>query len=227
VKGPLIGLLALGAFGAALADDGAAHDWSGPYAGAQIGYAFADTSSFTTNLVGTFPVPFDYESDGVLGGGHAGYNLQFGQVVLGIEGDIEAADISDRQDVFLYNVTYSSETTSDFAASIRARAGFTFDRLLIYGTAGVAWGRVKIAYSCDVCVVEAGATSTLDDTRSGWTAGGGVEYSLTPDISMRLDYRHTDLGSTRLIDVEQVADYHGNNFSYDAVRFGLSYGFSR
>lgn len=228
MKISLIALVSLlGVCGAppAFAQQASTTDWSGAYLGAQLGYGFGNTSSVTTNLVGTFPVPFDYSSDGALGGVHAGYNFQSGSFVLGIEGDAEVAAIEDQQSVYIYDVTYSSKTTADFVASLRARSGVAFDRLLIYGTGGVAFGQVEIAYDCDACVSEAGAASTLDDLRVGWTAGVGAEYSLTSDISLRLEYRYTDLGSKRLIDVEQVADYHDNRFTFGAVRFGASFHF--
>jgi outer membrane immunogenic protein len=223
----LIALLSLGALGTApvFAQPISGSDWSGLYLGAQFGYEIANTNSVTTNLVGTFPVPFDYTSDGVVGGGHAGYNFQFGRFVLGVEGDAEAAALAGQQAVNAYGVTYVSRTTSDFDASIRARGGFAFNQFLIYGTGGVAWGQVKIAYSCAGCVSAAGANSTLDDVRTGWTAGAGAAYRLTRNVSLNLEYRHTDLGSKRLIDPVEVADYHQNSFTSDAMRLGVSLHF--
>lgn len=224
-----VALLMLAMLGAApaSAQDFSARDWSGPYLGAQIGYGRGDMSSVTTNLVGTFPVFFDYASDGVLGGARAGYNFQAGRLVLGIEGDVEAAGLSGRQATPAYGVVYDSETTADFLASIRARGGFAFDRVLLYVTGGVAWGNVKTEYSCDGCVSAAGATSTIEDIRVGWTVGGGAEYSVAPNVSLSLEYRYTDLGAERLVDVAQVADYQQKNFTIDTVRLGFSFRFPR
>jgi outer membrane immunogenic protein len=224
---PLIALLPIVALGAApaLAQDLPVANWAGPSLGAQLGYGFANTSSVTTNLVQTFPVPFDYGSNDVLGGVHAGYNFQFGHFVFGAEGDVEASAISGQQPVNLYGVIYTSQTTNDFDASVRARAGVAFDRLLLYGTGGVAWGRVKIAYSCNLCVAAAAATSTLDDVRMGWTVGVGAEYSLTRNVSLNFEYRYTDFGYERLIDTFEVADYHDNHVTLNALRLGMSYHF--
>jgi outer membrane immunogenic protein len=171
--------------------------WSGPYLGAQFGYGFGRMSSYSTNLVGTFPVPHESKPDGVLGGLHAGYDFQTGRFVFGLEGDIEAAALDGRTAVDAFSVTYTSRTTSNFDASIRERAGIVFDQFLLYGTGGVAWGQVKIAYGCDGCVSAAGATSTLNDIRAGWTAGVGAEYRVNPDLSLRIEYRYTDLGEKR------------------------------
>lgn len=198
-------------------------NWSGPYLGAQFGYGFGEMNSYSTNLVGTFPVPHNGKPTGVLGGVHAGYNLQSGYLVYGLEGDIEAAALNGKTAVDAFAVTYTSRTTSDFDASIRGRVGIAFDQFLFYGTGGVAWGQVRIAYGCDGCVSAAGATSTLDDLRTGWTAGIGAEYRVDPNLSLRAEYRYTDLGKKRLIDVAQVADYHDNRFNFSAIRLGVSY----
>jgi len=167
-------------------------------------------------------LPLGTPPGGALGGGHAGYNFQSGNFVLGVEGDAEAAAISGQQAVYAYGVTYGSKTTSDFDASVRARGGFVFNQFLLYGTGGMAWGQVKIAYSCGGGVSAAGATSTLDDIRLGWTIGTGAEYGLTRNISLNLEYRFTDLGSERLVDTIQVADYHQNSFTSNAIRLGIS-----
>ncbi len=64
---------------------------------------------------------------------------------------------------------------------MRGRLGYAYDRYLIYGTGGVAFGDIK----------NAGASTT----RTGWTLGAGIEAALTSNVTGRLEYRHTDLGS--------------------------------
>lgn len=96
--------------------------------------------------------------DGVLVGAHAGYNWQFNQFVVGAEGD----------------ATWTDWGSTDSTASLRLRGGFAIDRLLAYGTAGVAF-------------------QDFDDT--GWVAGAGVEYALTNNLSVGLEYLHYDFDS--------------------------------
>ena len=64
---------------------------------------------------------------------------------------------------------------------MRGRLGYAYDRYLLYGTGGVAFGDIK----------NAGASTT----RTGWTLGAGIEAALTTNVTGRVEYRYTDLGS--------------------------------
>lgn len=105
-------------------------------------------------------------TDGWLGGAFAGYNFQVSpNVVVGVEGDI----------------TGTNRTTNSWDSSIRGRLGYAYDRYLFYGTGGVAFGDIK--------------NSGMSKTKTGWTLGAGIEAALTSNLTGRLEYRHTDLGS--------------------------------
>ncbi len=104
-------------------------------------------------------------SDGWLGGAFAGYNFQVTpNWVAGIEGDIVG----------------SGKKTNGWDSSLRARLGYAYDRYLLYGTGGLAFGDIK----------NGGATAT----RTGWAIGAGVEAALTSNVTGRFEYRYTDLG---------------------------------
>lgn len=118
-------------------------------------------------------------SDGFVGGGFAGYNFQVSpNVVVGVEGD----------------VTGTNRSTNDWDATVRGRLGYAYDRYLFYGTGGVAFGDIK----------NAGASKT----KTGWTLGAGIEAALTSNLTGRLEYRHTDLGSATVggSSITQTAD---------------------
>lgn len=105
-------------------------------------------------------------SSGFVGGGFGGYNFQLNpNWVVGLEGDIVA----------------TNKDTNSWDATVRGRLGYAYDRYLIYGTGGVAFGDIK-----------SGGSST---TRTGWTLGAGIEAALTSNVTGRLEYRHTDLGT--------------------------------
>ena len=105
-------------------------------------------------------------SDGWLGGAYAGYNFQVNpNWVVGLEGD----------------VTATGKSSNGWDSTLRGRVGYAYDRFLLYGTGGVAFGDIK----------HAGASTT----RTGWTIGAGVEAALTSNMTGRLEYRHTDLGT--------------------------------
>ena len=81
------------------------------------------------------------------GGGTIGYNLQLGQVVLGVEGDISRANIDERGDCtaafgtlgVLQGVTSSCHTNVDWFATLTSRVGVAVDHALWYVKGGLAW----------------------------------------------------------------------------------------
>jgi outer membrane immunogenic protein len=105
-------------------------------------------------------------SAGWMGGAYAGYNFQVDpNWVLGIEGDVTAA----------------SKSSNSWDSTVRGRIGYAYDRYLFYGTGGVAFGDIK--------------NNGASVTRTGWTAGLGVEAALTQNVTGRIEYRYTDLGT--------------------------------
>jgi outer membrane immunogenic protein len=66
--------------------------WTGIYIGGQIGYAWGSQSVSYGDGLG-FSSGFGYSADGVIGGGHVGYNVQLSQVVFGLEGDVDGASL--------------------------------------------------------------------------------------------------------------------------------------
>lgn len=140
----------------------------------------------------------DYNRSGIVGGAHIGYNFQpMGPLVLGVEGDIEGSSISN----------------SGLRASVRGRAGVAFDRALIYATGGVAWAQTKFDYWVPPFV------ATYSNFRTGWTVGGGIEYAIAPQWSVRAEYRYSDFGKT-FVPFTQV--HHTEH----AIRLGVSYHFN-
>ena len=79
------------------------------------------------------------------------------------------------------------QTQSDWLATVRGRAGYAFDRILIYGTGGGAFGNVQAG------VRRAGPFSS--STQTGWTAGAGVEFAFTPNLTAKVEYLYVDLGN--------------------------------
>jgi outer membrane immunogenic protein len=187
------------------------YSWTGFYMGAQGGYSWGDSSG-TQNAGGTFfpVVPYTVHPQGFIGGGHLGFNYQTGLIVLGIEGDIEAAAIEGISSFSASGQDNVFDVKADALASVRGRIGFAHDRYLIYGTGGVAWGHVITAFD-----------DTLNGWRTGWTAGAGIEYALFNNWSANLEYRFTDLGRVSHFDpaLNSVTD---NTFSLNAIRVGLS-----
>jgi outer membrane immunogenic protein len=100
-----------------------AYSWAGPYVGANLGYAWGDV----TNSIAS--------PSGVIGGVQAGYNWQFGQWVVGLEGDIQGSGASD---------TFAAwKFSNPWFGTLRGRGGFAMNNILIYGTGGLAFGNVR------------------------------------------------------------------------------------
>jgi outer membrane immunogenic protein len=118
-----------------------AFDWTGPYIGAHVGWGWIDlkgeydTSDGTGDFVDDLSGHFDLDDNNILGGLQAGYNWQINQFVLGIEADVSVTDLHDKQ-TNDDNERVSFDT--NVIASLRARAGFAMDNLLVYAIAGGA-----------------------------------------------------------------------------------------
>jgi opacity protein-like surface antigen len=71
-------------------------------------------------------------------------------------------------------------------ATVRGRAGWAWNRVLFYGTAGAAFANVQAA---------AGAFPFMNSTEPGWTAGVGVEYAFAPNWTAKAEYLFVDLAN--------------------------------
>ncbi len=140
--------------------------WTGFYVGAHAGYGEALDE----------PAPFDV-SGGVLGL-HAGYNHQAGMFVIGVEGDWSGTSLDDSATAGGIRVKLSV----DDLASIRARLGFVaWQNALLYGTVGYAWGEA----GTNVNFAGLGFSRSTDF--DGLVAGGGIDYRMSPDWSVRVE----------------------------------------
>jgi outer membrane immunogenic protein len=175
------------------------YNWSGIYIGINGGYAFGSTdwSSPGAGIVGTGT----FNTNGGLVGGTAGFNFQSGQIVYGIEGDWDWADISGSSSNTTSTIDPAGicgtagalacrfQTSSNWLSTIRGRVGYAFDRVMIYATGGGAAGDVKATFSNP----NTGFTGSTNSTEWGWTAGGGIEAALTENITAKVEYLFVDL----------------------------------
>lgn len=212
----------------------AAFDWTGPYIGLQGGYAWGSndlsansTDSGEITITDTATIDGDdgsFDLDGFIGGGHAGMNWQMDSLLLGIEGDIEYADLSDKVDILSADgrggLVGQDEVELNWLGSLRLRAGFAADRALFYATGGLAVGGAKLTASSE----DGDEFADENETRWGWTIGGGLEYAFTDDLSGRVEYRYTDLGSINVRDEGENVDDEAD-LVFHAVRAGLSWHF--
>jgi outer membrane immunogenic protein len=192
---------------------GHAYRWSGLYVGAHAGYA-TGTSDADFPLMG-LPAS-DISLDGVLYGGHLGYNLQIGSTLIGIEGSFSGSSVNGSSGCL---VIMTCEREVEWLATIAARFGYVMDRTMLYVLGGIAWSEIATTVSLSGCTCLEGS-----ETNQGWLVGFGMEYAITARLAGRIEYVHVDLGSsTHALDAgggpTEPARVAG---SLDALRLGAS-----
>ena len=185
-----------------------AYNWSGFYLGINGGGGWGhsnwDTSSDRIGL------------SGGLVGGTAGYNWQLGNAVLGIEGDIDWANLKGTSSSTLCPAGCSTSDT--WLSTVRGRAGYAFGGVLPYLTGGLALGDIRAATP---------GFAGASNTSAGWTAGAGIEFGLTGNWSAKAEYLYVDLGrfncgvSCNGLPTDNVS-MHDN-----VVRAGVNYRFGQ
>ena len=188
-----------------------AHDWTGPYIGLQGGFGWAQFEQ-TSGVFPLFASGSTLALNGPFIGVHAGYNQQWDNVVLGIEGDINAAWM--RADFETGANRIPGSARIDWFGSIRARLGYAADETLLYATAGLAAAGANI----DIPAV----LPSDSQTHVGWTAGVGIEHMFDEDWSVRGEYRYHDFGTATYFSNIVATDV---NLRMHTVKIGLSYHF--
>ncbi len=205
-------------------------------------YSFASSRSGNTGYVpNLFFLPNGNQTGtagGVVGGAQVGYNFQFNpSIVVGAEADFQGSSISGNGPGNAYNFYASpfpapgtggtvfngvlapvaaingGNLSLNWIGTVRGRAGWLFTpTLLVYGTAGFAYGGVQ--------------AWAQTNTRTGWTAGGGLEWMFAPNWSAKVEYLYADLDSGG------VTGGWGWNYGYNfhpqvnIVRAGVNYHFN-
>ena len=245
-------------------------NWSGLYVGADVGGGWSN-QSFGTSVPTTGPsgaantlitAPFDGSlgwgtglsgsATGFTGGGHIGYNWDFGRsIVLGVEADIQylGGTITD-------NSTFTSPATPAPASTInnsvnastrwfgtlRGRIGTTAfnPNLLIYGTGGFAYGRNSVTDTMTTSLAGALVEKfpfSMSTTATGYTAGGGVEWALNSQWSVKAEYLYVHLNNNSIENVATTVlgaralttdamAFKASSPSINIARIGVSYHFA-
>ena len=201
----------------------AVYNWTGFYIGADVGYGWGRSTGTLANAAGAFPVPYSLDPSGVIGGGFVGFNYQISNVVLGVEADWQASDLNESGNFLLGGVpTYAIGTKVKDYGSVRGRLGLAFDRWMVFGTGGFAWGSWDTSYG--FIGAPAFVTSSVS-SHAGWTAGAGVEYAFTDNWLARAEYRYTDLGRASFVSAATNSSELGNRVTINDVRVGIAYKF--
>ena len=155
--------------------------WSGIYIGGNGGYSFGTTTPSLGGLSGA-----GFSTNGVVAGGTIGGNYQTGAFVFGLEGDFDWNNIKGNPSACI-----GCQASSTWLATVRGRAGVAWDRLLFYGTVGAAFQNVKFAVTAPPLTNPLAATVNA----IGWVGGGGVEYALSPNWSVKAEYLYVNFNN--------------------------------
>ena len=187
----------------------AVYNWTGFYLGGEVGGGWARSTITNVDPSGGFPAGFinnPMSTSGILGGGYAGYNYQFNNFVIGIDGYYDAANLTG-------SATDVSPTTGNISvknermkwdSAITGRLGIANNNWLFFMKGGWAWAgfsSIGVTTTAGGAAVGSGRSS---DTRNGGTVGVGVEYGFTPHWSAKLEYDYVKF---------QTSNFNSSNVS--------------
>ncbi len=171
--------------------------WQGFYFGASAGWAWTsvDAASNVLILSNNGVVPFGSPgTTGLFGGGQLGYNVQAGNFVYGIEADLGWLDdgaSGSYTDPHTPGRVLSVKSNAGLYGDVTGRAGLVLGNALLYAKGGFAFftGNVRVSDPADGINQDSG-------TFTGWTLGGGVEYQLARNLSVKAEYQYFDVDNS-------------------------------
>ena len=227
-----------------------APSWAGFYVGLNGGYGAssrgqslsgADTNGAAVVGAGLVPTSIGTTARGGMYGATVGYNWQFGQIVAGIEADLDMANVKGSSTGSVVMAPYTVATTGSqklsWLGTARGRLGYSImPNTLVYGTGGLAIGKVDSATSVTVsgpAPFNAAAAADTSKTKTGWALGAGIEQALGSGWSVKAEYLYVNLGtitnqfgtSIATKPVSPVNFSSSQKFDYQTVKVGLNYRF--
>lgn len=213
--------------------------WSGLHIGLNAGIGGGKVDYPVTATAGTLGVAGagSMRGAGALLGAQIGWDhLYSNRLLLGLEADFGWSNLEDALSlagsasvggVPIGSASGAVGSRLEYLGTVRARVGYAVtDPWLVYLTGGWAHGSVKSFYSAGIAGGP-GIAGDVTKQMSGWAAGLGTEYAITPDLSFRAEYLHVDLGSAGIAGgtIGPVTAALRVAPSYDFVRAGINYRF--
>jgi len=203
-----------------------AWSWAGSYFGVHGGGVFGDMNRFYANS-GVGPLNVKSDFDAAIFGLHGGTQWQFGQIVLGIESAINFSPDEMKGTVVAPVPPFGADTSMRHRirdlSTIGGRAGFAWDRVLLYGTGGYATGHVVANYFTTSTGAEAFPDFNGRARLSGWYAGGGIDWVVARGeltaLILGIEYQHFDLDAKHIPIVNTtVAEQYDVGAKGDIIR---------
>jgi outer membrane immunogenic protein len=217
------------------------YNWTGFYVGGNIGGSWGRATDDIFFVPGGTPRLITNEAtkpSGVIGGAQAGYNWQTGNVLLGIETDIQGSSqkaTATVPGVLLTCGVPCSVTETDkltWFGTTRGRIGYAWADWMLYVTGGVAYGGIRTNGTENFVGAAAPfiALTSATTTRVGWTAGAGVEGRISGQWTWKAEYLYMDFGTVNYAFAEPAPFAVGNitqslHMTDNIVRVGVNYHF--
>lgn len=193
-----------------------AYNWTGFYIGGHVGGAWGKKDWVA---VGVGPLG-SHDVDGFIGGGQVGFNYQVGAFVWGVEVDFSWANLDGNHIDTVFGG--NNRTDVKWLGTVTGRLGYAWDRALLYVKGGGAW--VRDLYTITGA---GGFFAETRDTNWGWTIGAGLEYGLTPNWSVKVEYNYLDFGTERIRFTPTVGPAFDRDVDQQihAIKVGINYRF--
>jgi outer membrane immunogenic protein len=229
--------------------------WTGFYAGLNAGWSWGNNDQVSTATTTTSPIDHEGASlwndsianvptNGFIGGGQIGYNYQFyDNFIVGAEADVQGAGIRGEGGTVDGAAATATSITkhTDWLGTVRGRLGYLVTpTLLVYSTGGLAYGGVEAhVFQTNAGFFNATFSSAsigrFQDTRVGWSAGGGLDWMFMPNCSLKSEFLYYDVGTVTFANSPLVTSVSSlgtisqsvTRIHYDGfiVRAGLNYHF--
>jgi outer membrane immunogenic protein len=208
-----------------------AFTWSGWHAGIVGAYA-GDAVKLNTSLyslssgpiIGA-PIERSFGTSGYTVGYESGYSWQIDDhLVVGYESDFSYANVTTNRSTALYN---SVNSRLNYFGTERLRAGYALGRFLPYVTAGFAYGSFNGLNWTSAGDVFIPISNNASKWRGGWTIGGGLEYAVTDQVSVKADYLYASMsapnGSAIGIIGPSYLTVNSGQYNLNIARVGVNY----
>lgn len=202
-----------------------AASWAGWYIGGHVGAAYQQgTSTSADNAQGVYG-SVTTNATSFIGGGQIGYNWQNGNFVGGIEVDGSALGAGGKAQVYGFYDSPNVSNKISWLSTVRGRTGLAVGNTMVYATAGLAIGGVKNSFVTPGDSCSSSDSFCESKTRVGFAVGGGVEYMMNRNWTLRLEGLFVDLGRSTAPEVEDSGKR--TKFSNQAIigRVGMNYKF--
>ncbi len=197
------------------------YTWSGLYVGGQAGYAWSDSSYTFTNVIG--PEHFSHHANSFIGGVHVGAQWQWDSFVFGLEGTSSWTELDDTVVSVLQPGRLRTLDHHEMVTGV-GKLGYALGLWMPYVKGGVAASNIR-TFAINPAT---GTSAFTQDWEAGWTVGGGLDYMLTPNWIVGVDFNYYNFKFDRngLAGDGTPFSYTDTNSNIYSVMARLSYKFN-